>query len=168
MNIVGKLLPPSSTVAEVCGTNRSRPAWCLLKNASSLVNLIPKCFASKKYYNLTTHCNIWKSLFYQNENPLANKREKKNLINLSTCKYTKQSIYTALWHRNTHKEYRQETQQKSQLQNVTYYNDCLNLEIARHTTLSNAEYVSLNSSWRAEICSTTTFAKPEITSLMTS
>jgi len=37
---------------------------------------------------------IWKSLFHQNENPVANKREKKNLINLS--KHTKQSVYTTL------------------------------------------------------------------------
>ena len=27
---------------------------------------------------------------------------------------------------------------------MSYYNDCLNLEIARHTTLSDAEYFSLN------------------------
>jgi len=53
----------------------------------------------------------WKSLFHQIENPVANKREKKNLINLS--KHTKQSIYTAFWQRNTYKEYRQDTQQKS-------------------------------------------------------
>jgi len=33
---------------------------------------------------------------------------KKNLINLS--KHTKQSMYTALWQRNTYKEYRQDTQ----------------------------------------------------------
>ena len=36
---------------------------------------------------------------------------------------------------------------------MSYYNDCLNLEIARHTTLSDAEYLSLNLFWRAEICS---------------
>ena len=42
---------------------------------------------------------------------------------------------------------------------MSYYNDCLNLEIARHTTLSDAEYLSLNLSWRAEICSYSPYAK---------
>jgi len=37
---------------------------------------------------------LYKSLFHRNGNPVANKREKKNLINLS--KHTKQSMYTAL------------------------------------------------------------------------
>jgi len=64
--------------------------------------------------NQTISCRCkWNLYFISPEWKSGSKqmRKKNNLINLS--KHTKQSVYTALWQRNTYKEYRQDTQQKS-------------------------------------------------------
>jgi len=64
--------------------NISKVAMAQDLSVVQVVNRLPVEMVEKR---------LWKSLFHQNENPVANKREK-NLTNSS--KHTKQSIYTAL------------------------------------------------------------------------